>query len=95
VKKTKIKKVKKVVKKLQEVKLYKVEMIFNGETFLVKTNDLKEAIMSLKPEALQTELYITIQKGELEMTRKLTLVQGRKLFNDEMTLDIFITNLLF
>ena len=76
-------------------KEYKIEMKFNGETFVEETEDLKKTIMSFKPEMLLTESYITITKGEAEFQRKLTLVQTRKLFNDDVALDIFINNLVF
>ncbi len=75
------------------VKKYNIEMTFNGFTFNVKTNDLFKGILSLKPDELFTESYITITKGTAEFQKKLTLVQTRKLFNDEIALDIFINNL--
>ena len=76
-------------------KEYKIEMKFNGETFNEVTEDPKKAIMSFKQEMILTESYITITKGEAEFQRKLTLVQTRKIFNDEVALDIFINNILF
>lgn len=87
------KKTNKKVKKISEP--YMLEMIFNGVTFSRNTFDLKRAIIALKPEQLLTESYIIITKGDALFERKLTLVQGRKLFNDEQNLDIFINNLLF
>lgn len=67
---------------------------FNGETFTKKPKDVKTAILSLKPEQLHTEMYVTLQDKEDVRERKLNLVQGRKLFNNEDFLDVFVMNLL-
>ena len=85
-----IKEVKKTIKPK-----YELIMQFNGETFTTKTNDIKEAILSLKPEILYTEIYITVTKGELVMERFLNLKRGRNLFINEDFINVFIINLLF
>lgn len=68
----------------------------NGETIKKRTENIKDAILSLKPEVLVTEIYVNVQKvGSKDITeRKLNLVQGKKLFRDENFLDVFIMNLL-
>lgn len=73
-------------------KLYKLEIVMNGKTFKKNTDDLKVTILDLKPINLATEMYITIvdNKTKGEFNKKLRLVDGRKLFNDEETLDLFI-----
>jgi len=76
-------------------KMYKLEMIFNGLTFKKSTNDLSKTILSLKPDILYTEIYITVKKGDVVSEKKINLVQGRKLFNNSDFLEIFINNLLF
>ena len=73
---------------------FEVTMIMNGETFTDKGDDLKELITKMKPEFLHNDMYITISKADRLWERKLTLIQGRKLFNDETSLDIFINNLI-
>lgn len=80
-------------KKTNKQDKYDIEITFNGFTFNVKTNDLFNGILSLKPDELFTESYITIKKGEAEFQKRLTLVQTRKLFNDETSLEMFINNL--
>jgi hypothetical protein len=67
---------------------------FNGFEEEKRTDNIDEAILSFKPEMLMTEMYITAKKGEMVSERKLTLVQGRKLFNNESFRQIFINNLL-
>lgn len=68
----------------------------NGETIKKRTDNIKDAILSLKPEVLYTEMYAIIQKvGSKEKTeRRLSLTQGKQLFNNEDFLNAFINNLL-
>lgn len=73
--------------------MYNLTLKFNGETFTKRPKDIKQAILSLKPEQLHTEMYVTLKNKEDVRERKLNLVQGRKLFIDENFLDIFIMNL--
>ena len=75
--------------------MYNLTLKFNGETFNKRPKeDIRQAILSVKPSVLLTEMYVTLKKGSDVRERKLNLVQGRKLFNNEDFLDIFIINLL-
>lgn len=67
---------------------------FNGETYNKRPKNIKEAILSVKPDFLQTEVYVTLKNKNDIRERRLNLYQGRKLFRDEDFLDIFIMNLL-
>jgi len=67
---------------------------FNGETYNKRPKDVKEAILSVKPQFLYTDVYVTLKDKNDVRERKLNLYQGRKLFLDENFLDIFIMNLL-
>lgn len=75
---------------------YNLTLLMNGETIKKRTENIKDAILSLKPEVLVTEVYVNVQKvGSKDKTeRKLNLIQGKKLFRDENFLDVFIMNLL-
>lgn len=83
----------KVVEKKVVLK-YELTFTLNGKTDIVKTNDVKEAIVSLKPEFPFTEAYITVRFGDVSRERMLGLQQVKKLFNDPEFLDVFIINLL-
>lgn len=76
--------------------LYTLKMLFNGESFTKRTNNIEEAILDLKPELLHTELYFVLDKkgSEEPIERKLNLVQGRKLFINEDFRAVFLNNLL-
>lgn len=74
--------------------MYNLTLKFNGETFNKRPKDIKQAILSLKPDVLHTEMYVVLKKGSDIRERKLNLRQGKSLFNSEDFLDIFVMNLL-
>lgn len=82
------------LKKVKTPKQFKVEAQFNGLKFNKKGTDLRKVIMSLKPEILYTEMYITVKKGEQVSERRLNLIQGKRMFLDDIRLEVFINNLL-
>jgi hypothetical protein len=73
--------------------MYNLKMTLNGETHEVTTDNLREAILSLKPEVLFTEVYMTITKGDFTRDRRLSLKQGKQLFASDTALEIFLINL--
>lgn len=74
---------------------YEVEMRFNAEVFTAKSNDLSEAIMSLKPERLLTEVFIKIYKDkELISERRIDRTRGRRIFGNPESLEIFLMSLI-
>jgi hypothetical protein len=76
---------------------YNLTLLFNGETFNKRTTNLEEAILSLKPESLVTEVYVIVKpvgSKEDPTERRLNLIQGKKLFRDENFMSVFINNLL-
>ena len=75
-------------------KKYSLQMKVNNETHTKRTDDLEEGIVSLQPDVVHTEMYMTAKAGDMVAERKLTLVQARKLFNDKVFRQIFINNLL-
>jgi hypothetical protein len=74
--------------------MYNLTLVFNGQTFMKRPKDVRKAILSLKPDVLLTEMYVTLKKGQDVRERRLNLIQGKKLFNDENFLDVFMINLL-
>lgn len=74
--------------------MYNLTLQFNGETFKKRPKDIKKAILSLKPSVLHTEMYVILKNKRDIRERKLNLREGKKLFNSEDFLDVFIMNLL-
>lgn len=75
---------------------YNLTILMNGETFRKRTENLKETILSLKPETVLTEVYFIVSKvgSKEKIERRLGLRPAKKLFNDEDALDVFLINLL-
>lgn len=67
---------------------------FNGETYTKRPKNIKEAILAMKPPVLHTEMYVTLKDKRDIRERRLSLLQGKKLFNNESFLDVFVMNLL-
>ena len=74
---------------------YTIWMKFNDQEHTIQSDDVASAILSVKPEFLFTELYMTIKADNMSLEREFTLVQGKRLFNNEDNLEIFTSNLLF
>lgn len=81
---------------MPKTKKYNLKLIFNEQTFNKRTSDIKEAILSVTPDQVYTELYLIVSPvGSKDLTeRHLNLPNAKKLFRDEVYLDIFINNLL-
>lgn len=76
--------------------MYQLTMIFNGKEFFkkVKPETIKDVILSFKPPVLHTDIFVKLKKGKDERERHLLLMQGKKLFNNDIFLQVFIMNLL-
>lgn len=83
------------VKKVKETpKQYKVTALINGETFVKETDDIKETLLSLKPDMVYSELEVKVEKGGISTDRHLNLRQSRNLFINDSFMDVFISNLM-
>lgn len=89
------KEVKKTPSTPRATKKYSITVYMNGEVYTTKTNDIKEALLSLKPDFVHTEIDMIITKGKEVFDRHLNLRQARNLFINEDFMDIFIINLMF
>ncbi len=70
---------------------------FNGEKYEKRPkteDDVKKAILSVKPETMLTEMYVSFQRGKDIRERRLTLHEARQLFNNEQYLEVFVLNLI-
>ena len=74
---------------------YTIWMKFNDEEHTIQADDVASAILSVRPEFLYTEMYMKIVADNMSLEREFTLVQGKRLFNNEDNLEIFTSNLLF
>lgn len=76
---------------------YNLTFMANDEIKKKRTDDLKQTLLSMMPEVLYTEVYVTIQPvGSKEKTeRRLGLRQAMRTLRDENNVNFFINNLLF
>ena len=79
-------------------KVYTLKGRINETPFSKRTSDIKATLLALKPEFVFTDTYIVLSTGagasKITTERKLNLVQGKKLFNDEDYSTVFIQNLM-
>lgn len=75
-------------------KTFSVTAIINGETHNKKTNDVQETLMSLKPQLVLTEMYVTVKKDKEIAERRMTAKQAKHFFNDPVFRAVFMNNLL-
>lgn len=73
---------------------YYLTVKINGETKRKRTSDLNATIAALKPAWLHTEVYITVKKGKQVAERRLTLINAKRVFQDDIARQVFINNLL-
>lgn len=74
---------------------YHVLLKLNDKTYEVDTNDIGATILEYKPAVLKTSLIIKVTKGDKTLDRKLYLKDARRLFNNKITLMVFVRNLFF
>ena len=79
-------------------KVYTLKGRINETPFSKRTSDIKATLLALKPEFVFTDTYIVLSTGagasKITTERKLNLVQGKKLFNSEDYLTVFLQNLM-
>lgn len=67
----------------------------NGVTKQIITDDIAGAILAMKPELPKTTLTIRVTKGKVTRDRFLLLREAKRLYTNEITMQMFIKNLLF
>lgn len=71
----------------------------NGETIKKRSTEIRDALMETKPELLYTDVYVVVEQGDGKekktMERKLNLNQGRRLYNNDTMMEVFISNLSY
>ena len=78
-----------------EKKQYHLNMKFNDTVFDVETDDLKEAILSIKPFHLKTRILFEIEKDDKKCGGVLSGMKGRMIFKNRISLMVFINRLIF
>lgn len=87
-----VKETKKVAKNVKAQ--YLLEAVFNNENFTVETDNIDEAIVALKPEQLLSDVFFKVTKGEAVCERHLSLIEGKRVFVNEVNREVLVNNLL-
>lgn len=74
---------------------YRVFIKVNGIVNDVFTDDVASTILALKPSLPKTNLTIRVTKGKVTRDRLLLLRDAKRLYSNEITMQMFIKNLLF
>jgi hypothetical protein len=74
---------------------YKVFIKINGIVTEGATDDIAAFILEKKPALPKTTLTIRVTKGKVMRDRFLQLQEAKRLYSNEITMAMFIKNLLF
>lgn len=77
-----------------KMKRYSIKFTFNGKTLSKRSVDIGQTIQEIKPEVLHTEMYVSVKDGDNKVERRLNLQQARRVFQDDIMRQIFVSNLL-
>lgn len=75
-------------------KQYPVTFIFNGETLKKRTSDIAATLLKIKPAILLTDMFVIVKDGQNLVERKLPRNFARRVFQDDIARQIFISNLM-
>lgn len=75
--------------------VYHLYVKLNDKVFELDTEDIKTSLSALRPSLLKTSLTVRVTKGNKTIDRYLYLNDGRRLFNNKLTLEAFVRGLIF
>jgi hypothetical protein len=81
-----------------KLKTFNLKGKINEVPFSKRTSDIKKTLLEIKPDFFYTDTYIGVSSGskmnKLETERKLSLTNSKRVFGDDVLMDIFVNNLL-
>lgn len=73
---------------------YKMAVKFNGKENVVKTDDLTQTFLDLRPLKLKTKVIVNIKEGKKETEKAFNPFQARRLWNSPMAAKVVFTRLI-
>lgn len=73
-----------------------IEFNYNNEIFkrvLNKKQDIRKALLKMRPEELFTELYVSVKEDGNNFEKRYNLKEGKRLYLDEVSLDILVNSI--
>lgn len=89
------KSVKKVAPKVELNKGYHIVLKFNDQIHDFYSENLEEAILSVKPIFLKTKLMVKIEKDGKSCERQFFGIRAKQFFRNKLFLKIFIKQIFF
>lgn len=72
---------------------YKLTILLNGETYNIQTDDIKEAILALKPPKITNTVVIRAKRGKKVVEKKLFVFLARRIFFNPLATQFFAKSL--
>lgn len=76
-------------------KEYSLWLKFNDQEYSMETDNIKEALMSIKPANLKTRMIFKIEKGAKVCNQILSGMQARQVFRNNIAMTVFLNRLIF
>jgi len=73
---------------------YGIKLTFNEQIMRKRTNDIKEAFMSAKPDILKSNVVITVTAGGKKVEKLLFLRQANRAFRNPIAAEILEKQIL-
>ena len=73
---------------------YKMSVKFNGKENVVKTNDLTQSFLDLRPQMLKTKVIVNITEGKKTTEKAFNMFQARRLWNAPLATKVVFTRLI-
>jgi hypothetical protein len=80
--------------KSSKVKKYKVIVYSMGKEFTCDTDDVKQAILDLKPTKITNKIRIVVKQGNKQAERILFVYPARRLFSIPLATEFFAKNII-
>lgn len=73
---------------------YSLSVLLGGKTFDIQTDNLKDAILSLKPEKITNKVMVTASRGDKKITKLLFVLPARRVFSNQLSAEFFAKSLM-
>lgn len=73
---------------------YKMSVKFNGKENLIKTDDLAQSFLDLRPQMLKTKVIVNITEGKRTLEKAFNPFQARRLWNSPLAARVVFTRLI-
>jgi len=73
---------------------YLVSIKFNNKENVIKTNDLTQSFLELRPQMLKTKVILKVKEGKKEIEKAFSPFQARRMWNAPLATKMILTRLI-